>query len=76
MLMIRYRDLFDYLNTILTQWTCPHSFYWTKKFCEEHGLDFSAVIQILQDYGGFCDCEVILNAPEDIDQDRILPKRV
>ena len=74
LVMIRYRDLFNYLNAILTQWTCPHNYYWTKKFCAKHELDFPAVKQILQEYGGYCDCEAILNAPEDINEDLVLPR--
>ena len=71
--MIRYRDLFNYLDDTLTRWSCPNYLYWTKKFCDEHQLVFDAVKTILEDYGGFCDCEVILNAPEDIAEDRVLP---
>ena len=44
---------------------CDGTLRLTEMFIEDNGLDKTATIEWLQDHGGFCDCEVLLNIAYD-----------
>ena len=50
-------------------WTCNHDHTFVKEFCEQHNLNYEAVGERLRNTGGHCDCEVLLNSVEAIDED-------
>ncbi len=54
------KALFDYLDRDRTV-PCTHTFKETTAFLEERGLPVDETIKWLQNNGGGCDCEVILN---------------
>ena len=58
------RALFDFLDLALPQEACDHSVRLTGRFLTERGLDVQRVTAWLQQYGGFCDCEVLANVTE------------
>ncbi|REE25462.1 uncharacterized protein DUF2695 [Winogradskyella pacifica] len=46
---------------------CDHSLKYTFEWAEKNGIDKSDLIDVLETNGGFCDCEVTFNLPEDYD---------
>lgn len=44
---------------------CDGTLHLTEEFIDENGLDKESTIEWLQDHGGFCDCEVLLNIAYD-----------
>ncbi len=58
------RALFDHLDHTFQQDSCDHSVRLTECFLSERGLDVERVTAWLQQYGGFCDCEVLANVTE------------
>ncbi len=71
---IRYEELFDHLHTTLPHQPCDHTLRHTAAFAKQHGLCFVALAQLLEDYGGHCDCEVMLNVSvmQGIDADELI----
>jgi len=69
-----YDDLFEYVATRCdlreengkTVWECGNDLTFTKEFCEENGLAFEKIKERLNDTGGYCDCEVLLNSMDTI----------
>lgn len=57
------KELFDYLNRPNPP-PCDHTLKDTIKFLDEKGLDKATIIPWLNEYGGYCDCEVIFNVDE------------
>lgn len=57
------RALFNYLDTTLSG-GCDHTFRLTRAFLRAKGLDEAPVVTWLQDYGGYCDCEVLVNVED------------
>ena len=50
-------------------WECDHTLRLTRQWLKQTGMDVDTNIQMLNDCGGFCDCEVVFNVlqswPED-----------
>jgi hypothetical protein len=44
---------------------CDHSLKNTFEWAEKKGINKADLIDVLESNGGFCDCEVIMNLPED-----------
>ena len=44
---------------------CDGTLRLTEEFIDKNGLDKESTIEWLQDHGGFCDCEVLLNIAYD-----------
>ena len=69
-----YGNLFTYLchrrfdNGI----ECDGTLRLTQEFAEKHGLFFEHLAQVLGDMGGYCDCEVLLNAEPRIAADQVI----
>ena len=58
------KALFDYVNVRLEADDCDHTLRHTLAFLSERHLPARPVVVWLQEYGGFCDCEVIANVEE------------
>ncbi len=71
--MVKYRELFDYMYKRLADGEqCDNTLRLTKRFAEQHDLSFGELSQVLEGMGGYCDCEVLMNAADGIPaQDRI-----
>lgn len=64
---VTYGELFRHLKQQLAGGkTCDHTLRLTKKFAEKHDLSYGELSQVLEDMGGRCDCEVLLNAAQKI----------
>ena len=60
-------SLLQYLELKLQYHTCKHDHRYTLEWLEQH-VDFmqhEAILSELEDMGGYCDCEVVLNCYED-----------
>lgn len=61
------RDLFDFLDIRLTDGYCDERFTMTFEFLAKYGLEHEAFVDWSIANGGGCDCEILLNIEEAID---------
>ncbi|MCP4988089.1 MAG: DUF2695 domain-containing protein [Colwellia sp.] len=64
---ISFKDLtalFDRLDEALGNDGCDHTPKITKAFLENKNLNFKEILPWLEEYGGYCDCEVLANVEE------------
>jgi hypothetical protein len=69
-------ELFDFIEENDYDGYCEHELKAVQMFCNDNDLDFDEVKRKLHLAGGFCDCEVILNARNEIRGNDIMPKRI
>jgi hypothetical protein len=62
------RELFQMLDVQLPRQPCDHTRRLTKAWLEERGHDVAQVFAWLDTVGGFCDCEVLFNAEQKLDE--------
>jgi hypothetical protein len=55
-------------------WNCDGQLTFTKQFCDDNKLNFKTVEDMVKKYGGYCDCEVLFNAVERIDEKIVIPR--
>ena len=62
-------DLFTFLANTLDETPCDHTLRHTARWIDQNCLDDQkeAVFEEIQDMGGYCDCEVLLNCYEEYD---------
>jgi hypothetical protein len=59
-----FRELFDHLDENLGD-ECDHSLTMTTEFLKGKGIEnIDKVVEWLNDNGGYCDCEVLMNVEE------------
>jgi hypothetical protein len=58
------KELFDYLDENLEENECQHSLVLTEAYLKENSLPINSVISWLNQYGGYCDCEVLANVED------------
>ena len=56
--------LFDYLDEQLVIEGCNHTPKMTIKYLESRNLKADYILPWLEEYGGYCDCEVLANVEE------------
>lgn len=60
-------DLLDYVDARVAADGCDHTLRFTRRWAAERERDGDELAHSLGRFGGFCDCEVVLNvAPEEI----------
>lgn len=59
-----FKELFDYLDQQLEQEGCDDTLSLTESYLDEQGLEHEKVVSWLEEYGGYCDCEVLANVEE------------
>jgi hypothetical protein len=60
-------NLLDHLDERLMITGCDHSLQLTRAWAAQQGVDADALASSLEQFGGFCDCEVLANVePESI----------
>lgn len=62
--------LFDSLDTALVEYGCDHSYRFTREFLQQAGHTESIVVPWLQNHGGNCDCEVLANVEQHVEENR------
>ncbi|MVN78200.1 DUF2695 domain-containing protein [Hymenobacter sp. HMF4947] len=61
------KGLFDYLDAALSKTECDDTLRLTKQFAAEVDLPFEPLQKWLSDQGGYCDCEVLANVEEKVE---------
>ena len=62
---VQVEDLILYVEGQLDVHLCDHSLKWTLEWAKLNHQNFDDLIDVLDENGCFCDCEVILNVPEE-----------
>ena len=57
-------ELFDHLDIELGEEGCDHTSRMTQAFLQKRNLEAEKILPWLQEYGGYCDCEVLANVEE------------
>jgi len=60
-------SLRDFVDTNVRAEGCDHSRRFTYEWASANGVDDGELCDVLDNYGGFCDCEVVLNLPDDME---------
>lgn len=60
--------LFDFLDDQLIEGQCEHNLGLTKRWCQSTGIDELAVVAWTETHGGFCDCEVLANCEQVLEE--------
>ena len=68
------KQLGNYVFAKMQQVGCDNTLFFTEEWLTEHHIEnVPAVVELLEENGGFCDCEVLFNAMdrllEDEDED-------
>jgi hypothetical protein len=63
--------LFDAVETRIENVPCDHSLRAATEWLRMNSLAIEPVVAWLQDNGGFCDCEVVANARDHWEQNRV-----
>ena len=58
-------SLFDYLDERLGETECDDTLRLTLEYAKLKGLDENRLCAWTEKYGGYCDCEVLGNVPDD-----------
>lgn len=61
------KALFGYLDEALGEQGCDDTLQLTQRFAAAHDIDFAPLKAWLADNGGFCDCEVLANVEEKLE---------
>jgi hypothetical protein len=61
------KSLFDWLDMQLENDRCDHTLTMTRAWLEQQRLDVRAVVPWLEDNGGYCDCEVLANVEQHVE---------
>ena len=56
------KALFNYLDTQLESGECDNTLRHAHEYIRTHGLAAEAVVSWLEENGGYCDCEALVNA--------------
>ncbi len=60
-------ELLDYIDEQLGEEPCDHTTRHAERWAESHGIDWAELAEGLREFGGCCDCEILLNVePEEI----------
>ena len=58
-------SLLDYVDATVGSEGCDHTRRATDAWATLHGVDLERLHEGLEEYGGFCDCEVVMNVDPD-----------
>jgi hypothetical protein len=59
------QDLISFVDFKLSKDPCDYSLRHATQWAKINQIDYDDLIDILEDNGGYCDCEVVLNLPDD-----------
>src|SRR5262245_4120523 len=63
----RVEHLISFVDRQVRTGGCDHTLRFTEEWARQESVDWDDLLDILEANGGFCDCEVVLNLPEDED---------
>ena len=58
-------SLLEHVEAAVASEDCDHSRKVTDAWGAQHGVDLDRLHEGLEEYGGFCDCEVVMNVDPD-----------
>ena len=61
------KAMFDMLDAELPRHGCGHTRRLTQRWLEEYGHDAEPVLAWLERRGGYCDCEILLNVEQHVE---------
>jgi len=56
-----FEELFDFLDEQVEENGCDHSVKITTSFLNRHNVLNESILNWLEEHGGYCDCEVLMN---------------
>lgn len=59
-------ELFNYIDETLEINGCNDTLKYTKEFLENNNLPLEESIELIEENGGYCDCEVLANIEDKI----------
>ena len=59
-------SLRDYVDAHVRSEGCDHTHRFLTQWSASNGLDPGEVADVAENYGGYCDCEVVLNLPDGV----------
>ena len=62
------KALFNYVDSQLDSTECDHTLRHVRDFIRSRELSEEAVVSWLENYGGYCDCEAVMNAEEVVEE--------
>ena len=60
--------MFGFVESRLAESGCDNTLRYTQEFIRSHNLLEDALVAWLEDHGGYCDCEVLMNAEEVVEE--------
>ncbi len=57
----------EFVDALVNRDGCDHSHRFSRQWAEVESIAWDDLLDILEENGGHCDCEVVLNLPEDAD---------
>ena len=60
-------ELFDYLDTNNAIENCNHNFKIATAFLDKKGIKNDKIYNWFEEFGGYCDCEILYNVAENFD---------
>ena len=67
-----FEQLFDFLDKKLAEVGCSNTPSLTMDFLKQNDIESEPVLAWLEEYGGYCDCEILANVEENFRSDAIL----
>jgi hypothetical protein len=61
----RLESLLDHVDAAVESEGCDHTRRATDAWAVQHGVELDRLHEGLEEYGGFCDCEVVMNVDAD-----------
>lgn len=59
-------DLVEFVDALVGKEGCDHELRHTRRWVDEQGLAWGPIAAALEELGGYCDCEVVMNCdPEE-----------
>ena len=59
-------SLRDFVDAHVRSEGCDHSHRFLEQWASANSIDVGALCDIVENYGGYCDCEVVLNLPDGV----------
>jgi hypothetical protein len=71
---MKYGELYEYVDSMLSGDVrgCNHNLKHCRTFAQINGLDWKRLKLHLEETGGYCDCEVMMNTPCHIDDEVVI----
>ena len=59
-------ELLDYIDEQLGEEPCDHTTRHAERWAESRGIDWAELAEGLREFGGCCDCEILLNVEPEV----------